>query len=162
MLKNDIAIIPKAYDIRVNNVLVVESDRLYFVIPLIRLEGVEIREFWKPLGHPLLDLFNYKKNNLKSRMFFVVGGQKEKGSVCQLCKHRFKGLTGTCNIERQEMSDDLCKPEFIDKPEPPVVQVKGGVFIPSKYFYKNYKPYLRERSIEDYGLENLLANEISA
>ena len=46
VLSNGVAIVPKAYTIKADNVLIAESDKLYFVIPLRSLTGEVYSSRW--------------------------------------------------------------------------------------------------------------------
>ena len=100
-------------------------------------------------GHPLHDFVKYIKSHLKAHMFYIIDGQKNDEIVCCLCKNRFKGLTGTCNIIKQE-GDETCHFEHLNPPLPSVLQVKGGVYLPPKYFNSNYELYYRDKNLGDY------------
>jgi len=156
-LKNNIAIVPKAYDVRANNVLVLETNKLYFFVPLQDLEGSPVGDYCGSSAftedyHPLAAFEAYKDTDNKYHQFMIVDGERRDEWLCCICKHRFMGLTGGCKwkLIMDNADERPCSPEFDRKPDPPVLQVKGGIYVPPKYFNANFRRYYRDRALGDY------------
>lgn len=162
-LKNNIAIVPKAYDVRADNVLVLETKKVYFFAPLQDMVGSPWGSYYGSNitkdSHPLAAFEVYKREggvtkpreNNTYHQFMIIDGERRDEWLCCICKYRFMGLTGGCKWGGVLESDErLCSPEFDNPPKPPVLQVKGGVYIPPRYFNQNFERYYRDKLLDDY------------
>lgn len=148
ILKNGIAIVPKAYEVKLDNVLVAENDKVYYIVPLITLQEA-VWERYNGFGHPLADLTKLQEDG-HVKLWMVVEGQKVSGLFCALCKNKFNGYTGNCTIRKKDWADEACRPNFTEKPKAPVLQVREGVKVSPKYFNNHYQKYYHNRDLGDY------------
>jgi len=136
--KDNIIIMNKADDVKINNAFVVETDSYYFAVGL---KDLPKRQYLHQHDHPISLLRNYLNSlSVKYKIYFIIDGTlitDEKG-ICNLCSHKFKGFTGTCGFLKTENTDEICNPDIdLDK----VVLMTTGIQMPQKHVNRQYSPF---------------------
>jgi hypothetical protein len=155
---NNIIVIAKSDDIKINNCFVVETDNFYYIIGL---NHVPVRQNDYSYEHPIHIIRNFiTRQTLKS--YFIIDGVviKDDKGLCNFCSQKFKGFTGTCSFIKNGC-EELCKP---DANLSPAILMTKGFHIPQKHINREYEPHSKfgfSLEYADFSLTTAMNSEIS-